>query len=67
MFGTANRRKAEHYGLWVYLCLEHHEQGFEAPHTNRDTDLYLKRIAQREFEKRHTHELWMSEFGKSYL
>lgn len=68
MFGTANRKKAEHYGLWCYVCSEkHHEYGPDAPHINHEVDLHLKRIAQREFEKLHTHELWMREFGRNYL
>lgn len=68
MFGTAERRKAEHYGLWCYVCQKrHHEYGPGAPHANRDVDLHLKRIAQTEFEKRYPHELWMSEFGRNYL
>ena len=33
MFGTANRKKSEHYGLWVYLCVAHHEYGPDAVHT----------------------------------
>ena len=33
MLGTAGRPKAEHYGLWTYLCNErHHEYGPESPH-----------------------------------
>lgn len=31
----AFRKKAEHYGLWGYMCAErHHEHGPEAPHNN---------------------------------
>jgi hypothetical protein len=68
MFGTANRKKAEKYGLWCYVCQErHHEHGREAPHANREVDLHLKQIAQMKFEETHPHELWMSEFGKNYL
>jgi hypothetical protein len=68
MFGTANRKKAEKYGLWCYLCRErHHVYGPEAPHANREVDLHLKQIAQMKFEELHPRELWMSEFGKNYL
>ena len=24
MFGVANRKKSEHYGLWAYVCNERH-------------------------------------------
>ncbi len=30
MYGTANRRLAEHYGLKVYLCPYHHRSGPKA-------------------------------------
>lgn len=64
----AFRKKAEHYGLWAYVCQErHHEHGPEAPHENHEVDLWLKRIAQEAFEKKYGHELWMQEFGKNYL
>ena len=62
------RKKAEHYGLWAYVCQErHHEHGPEAPHENHEVDLWMKRIAQETFEKKYGHELWMQEFGKNYL
>ena len=62
------RTKSEKYGLWVYVCREkHHIYGPEAPHSNREVDLHLKRIAQTKFEELHSHEKWMQEFGKNYL
>lgn len=68
MHGTANRKKAEHFGLWAYVCeARHHEHGPEAPHANREVDLFLKRIAQEKFEEKYSHEEWMQEFGKNYL
>ncbi len=66
--GTANRKKAEHYGLWAYVCVKrHHEYGPEAPHANAEVDRKLKRMAQRKFEERYSRELWMQEFKKNYL
>lgn len=68
MFGVANRKKSEHYGLWAYVCNErHHEHGPEAPHMNKEVNIRLRKIAQEIFEKRYSHELWMQEFGKNYL
>lgn len=62
------RKKAEHFGLWAYVCNErHHEHGPEAPHANKEVDLHLQQVAQREFERRYSHEQWMQEFGKNYL
>lgn len=67
MHGTANRRLAEKWGLWGYLCKFHHEDGPEAVHRNNETDLFLKQVAQGRFEKLYSHEKWMEIFGKNYL
>ena len=79
----AFRKKAEHYGLWGYVCTDrHHEHGPEsphdnaevalhlkqvAPHNNAEVDRRLKQIAQRAFEAKYGHEKWMQEFEKNYL
>lgn len=68
VFGTANRKKSEQYGLWVYVCSEkHHEHGPESPHENREVRELLCRIAQEAFEETHTRDEWMREFGKNWL
>lgn len=68
MHGTANRKKAEKYGLWAYMCAaRHHEYGPESPHGNAEVDRRLKQTAQKIFEERYSHDLWMQEFGKNYL
>ena len=67
MHGTANRAKAEEWGLWVWLCHEHHTGGKDAVHRNRKMDLELIMMAQRVFERKYSHEKWMEEFGKNYL
>lgn len=68
MHGTANRKLAEQYGLYAYLCeAKHHEHGPESAHGNPAVDLMLKQIAQRRFEAIYGHEKWMQVFGKNYL
>ena len=67
MKGTANRRLAEHWGLWGYLCKKHHTDGPEAVHNNRAEELFLQQVAQGRFEKLYGHEKWMEIFGKNYL
>lgn len=68
MHGTANRKLAEQYGLWAYLCeTRHHEHGPESAHGNAEVDLKLKQIAQTEFEKLFDHDTWMQVFMKNYL
>jgi len=62
------RNKSEKYGLWVYLCVEHHT-GDTGVHSakGRSYNMYLRKIAQERFEMTHTHEEWMKEFKRNYL
>lgn len=57
------RKKAEHYGLWIYIVHNIHL----AIHENPKQLLELKQMAQKIFEEKYNHELWMKEFGKNYL
>ena len=65
--GTANRKKSEQYGLKVWLCYEHHRTGKNAVHNCRATMDLLKAEGQETFEKSHTREEFIKEFGKNYL
>lgn len=67
MFGTANRQIADKWGVWCWLCPDHHEHGPAAVHRCRESDLLLKKTAQKEFEKLYSHEKWMQLFGENYL
>lgn len=66
IYGTANRKLSERYGLKVYLCLYHHEEGPEAVHRNAELSGMLKALAQRAFRKRFPDKDWMSIFGRNY-
>lgn len=66
IFGTANRKLSEKYGLKVYLCLAHHEEGPEAVHKNAKLARMLKAQAQRAFGIRFPDLNWMEIFGKNY-
>lgn len=67
MFGRRFRKKSEHYGLKVYICIPHHRTGEDAAHQNDEVSDLLKKLAQIQFEKIYSHELWMQEFGINYL
>lgn len=67
VFGTANRKLSEKYGLKVYLCLNHHEEGKEAVHKNAGTALLVKKKAQAAFEARWPELDFKAVFGKNYL
>ena len=66
-FGVSNRKNSETYGMKVWLCQEHHT-GRAGVHHNRDMDLALKEMAQRDFEKLFgDRETFRKIFGKSWL
>lgn len=65
--GNKHKKLAEHYGLKVYLCLQHHEVGNMAVHNNREVSELIQRKGQEIFEKNHTREEWMAIFGKNYI
>ena len=63
MHGTANRRLAEQFGLWGYLCEDHHTR----LHEKNEYYDFLMQVAQGRFIKLHSYEKWMEVFGKNYL
>lgn len=68
IYGTANRKLSEKYGLKVWLCLEHHTGGSGAVHFNKSLDLHIKQEAQKAFEKHHgNRNKFIRIFGKNYL
>lgn len=66
IFGRANRKLSERYGLKVYLCIYHHTEGAEAVHRNAEISKRLKVIAQRTFRETFPELDWLSIFGKNY-
>lgn len=70
LHGTANRKKAEQWGLKVYLCYQCH-RGTDGVHgkNGHGRDLTLKQAAQCAWMNTYkkSKEDWIGEFGKSYL
>jgi hypothetical protein len=67
IYGTANRKQSEKYGLKVWLCQEHHT-GSCGVHFNKDLDMHLKKLAQMHFEAHiGARNEFIRVFGKSYL
>lgn len=67
IFGWANRRLSERYGLKVYLCLQHHEIGSEAIHHNDEISDMVQAYAQRAFEKKWPEKNFREIFGRNYI
>ena len=62
--GNANRKIADKYGLWVWL---RHDIHMLLHDKDKELDKQLEQVAQRAFEKKFSHEMWMKLFGKNYL
>lgn len=69
MFGTANRQQSERYGLWVWLCVKHHneDRGLYAVHFNKEVNIQLRMDAERIFLQTHSFSEWMDVFKVNYL
>lgn len=67
LFGRANRKWSDKFGLVIALCPEHHRGSTYSPHFNRDFDLQLKRMAQQKFEETHPDLDFRKIFGKNYI
>lgn len=69
VFGGANRKFSERYGLKVHICGNRcHRNGAEAIHRNKMVNLSIKIAAQKVFEDVHgSREEFRNIFGKNYL
>jgi hypothetical protein len=76
MGGTANRKKSEEDGLWVYLCRPCHNLPPDGAHFNRNTAQWLHKVGQEAYENKmiqegmtpsEAREKFMKRYGKNYL
>lgn len=68
IFGGPDRKKCEHDGLKVYLCIPHHRTSESAAHVSPITAAYLHAVGQAAYEEAgHTREEFRQRYGKSYL
>lgn len=65
--GTANRRLSEKHGLKVNLCYLHHRDSVLGVHFNQQLDIQLKEIGQLAYERQHSRDEFIREFGRNYL
>jgi hypothetical protein len=67
IYGTANRKQSEKYGLKVWLCQEHHT-GNCGVHFNKTLDMHLKKLAQEKFNDVYgENKSFLEVFGKNYI
>lgn len=65
--GTANRKKSEKWGCWVWLRSDYHNASKHGVHSDKEFNLQLKRACQAKFEELYGHEKFMEVFNKNYL
>ena len=67
LFGSANRKLSDQYGLTVCLCSQHH-RGRDGVHFNRPFDITLKKYAQVRFKAVYgANTDFQRVFGRNYL
>ncbi len=64
IYGSANRKLSDKYGLVVWLCKNHHT-GNAGVHFNRVLDQKLKKFAQERYEAVHGDN-FLEVFGRNY-
>lgn len=65
IYGWANRKLSDRYGLIAPLCARHH-RGPEGVHFDKKFDTELKKYAQLRFREEYEED-FKAVFGKSYL
>ena len=66
VFGAANRKLSEHYGLKVWLCHAHHNEPPAGVHHNKMVMQALHEEGQKAFEREYTNEDFRAIFGRNY-
>lgn len=66
-FGNPLRKISEKNGFKIKLCPYCHRLSKKSPHQDRETDLKLKKVCQREYEKNHMREEFEKLIGRNYL
>lgn len=67
IFGAANRKKSEKYGLKVWLCHNDHNEPPLGVHHNKERMQKLHEIGQESFIKEYPDKDFLKEFGRNYL
>ena len=61
--GNCSRKKAEKYGLIMYLCWKHHRELHDNPAIKES----VQKMAQKKLEQFISHDEYMKNFKKNYL
>lgn len=67
-YGTANRKKSDIDGCWIWLCAKHHNMSNEGIHFNKLYDTEIKKkmqICWEEYYKKATED-FIKRYGRNY-
>jgi len=67
VYGAANRKHSERWGMVAELCPTCHRTGKHSAHNDYQTSLMLKQKYQAIFEQTNSREMFMAIFGRNYL
>lgn len=67
IFGSANRKWSEKYGLTVHLCYQHHRDSKEGVHSNAQLMEELHQLGQQAFEQTYPEMRFKDIFKINYL
>lgn len=67
IFGAANKKNSEKYGLMVRLCHNCHNEPPHGVHHNAELMRSLRRHGQIVFEETHSREAFRKIFGRNYI
>lgn len=67
IFGAANRKLSEQFGLKVWLCHECHNEPPAGVHHNKATMRYLHQVGQKAFMITYPEKDFIGIFGRNYL
>jgi len=67
IFPGRNRKVSDEWNMTIKLCAYHHNMSNNGIHFDKELDLQVRQMAQREFEKRYGHEKFMKLIGRNYL
>lgn len=68
-FGTANRKKSDKDGCWIWLCGTHHNLSNDGIHFDKNFDLKVKKITEQKWIEYYDDNIegFIARYGKNYL
>ena len=69
IFGGGCRKLSEKYGIWIYLCHEHHNEPPDGAHHNAEIMERFRKMGQKAAMKKYNwnEEDFIKIFGRNYL